>query len=131
MKLGELAKRAGVGVETVRFYQRRGLLGTPARQPGRTRDYTPEALADLRLIRRCVALGLTLAQTEALMRVRRSGRAPCRAAHDVLRAGVERMRTERRVLDERIARLERLLSTCPHAGPIDACPLLRGLAEGD
>lgn len=129
MKLGELARRAGVGVETVRFYQRKGLLGTPVREPGRTRDYPPEVLADLCLIRRCVGLGLTLAQTEALMRLRRTGRAPCSAAHDLLHEGAACMREERRVLDERIAAIERLLSSCANAGPVTACALLKTLEQ--
>ena len=48
MKIGEVAKAAGVGIDAVRFYEREGLLPEPARQPSGYRDYSPDAVLDLR-----------------------------------------------------------------------------------
>ncbi len=72
MTIGELARKAGVGVETVRYYQRRGLFPEPPRQPRSTREYSPEALDLLRFIRRARGLGFTIKEIEHLLVLRRS-----------------------------------------------------------
>jgi MerR family copper efflux transcriptional regulator len=72
MTIGELARSAGVGVETVRYYQRRGLFPEPPRQPRSTREYAPEALELLRFIRRARGLGFTIKEIERLLVLRRS-----------------------------------------------------------
>jgi DNA-binding transcriptional MerR regulator len=72
--IGELAKRAGVGVETVRYYQRRGLFPEPPRQARGIREYSPEALALLRFIRRARGLGFSLREVERLVALRRRGK---------------------------------------------------------
>ena len=72
LTIGELARRAGVGVETVRYYQRRGLFPEPPRQPRSTREYSPEALELLRFIRRARGLGFTIKEIEQLLVLRRS-----------------------------------------------------------
>ena len=76
MTIGELARRAGVGVETVRYYQRRGLFPEPPRSPRSTREYAPEALELLRFIRRARGLGFTIKEIEKLLALRRSRRDP-------------------------------------------------------
>ena len=65
--IGGLAKAAGVGVETVRYYQRRGLLPEPARPRGEVRRYGEEDLRRLRFIRRAQAAGFTLAEIGELL----------------------------------------------------------------
>ncbi len=65
--IGGLAKAAGVGVETVRYYQRRGLLPEPPRPPGEVRRYGDEDLKRLRFIRSAQAAGFTLAEIKELL----------------------------------------------------------------
>jgi MerR family mercuric resistance operon transcriptional regulator len=65
--IGRLAKAAGVGVETVRYYQRRGLLPEPARPPGEVRRYGESDLKRLRFIRSAQAAGFTLAEIKELL----------------------------------------------------------------
>ena len=72
MTIGELARQAGVGVETVRYYQRRGLLPEPPRQLRSIREYSPEALELLRFIRRARGLGFTVREVERLVGLRKS-----------------------------------------------------------
>lgn len=72
MTIGELARRAGVGVETVRYYQRRGLFPEPPRQPRGVREYTQEALDLLRFIRRARGLGFSVREVERLVALRRA-----------------------------------------------------------
>ena len=119
--IGGLAKAAGVGVETVRYYQRRGLLPEPARPPGEVRRYGDDDLRRLRFIRRAQAAGFTLEQIGELLALDRTDD----------RARVRQLATERlAALDERIAELEqsraaleRLRSTCA-SGRKGPCPIL-------
>ena len=119
--IGGLARAAGVGVETVRYYQRRGLLPEPPRPPGEIRRYGDQDLRRLRFIRRAQAAGFTLEQIGELLALDRTGD----------RARVRELATNRlAALDERIAELEqsraaleRLRSTCA-AGSKGPCPIL-------
>jgi MerR family mercuric resistance operon transcriptional regulator len=119
--IGGLAKSAGVGVETVRYYQRRGLLLEPPRPPGEIRRYGDDDLRRLRFIRRAQAAGFTLEQIGELLALDRTDD----------RVRVRELATERlAALDERIAELEqsraaleRLRSTCA-SGKKGPCPIL-------
>jgi MerR family transcriptional regulator, mercuric resistance operon regulatory protein len=124
--IGGLAKSAGVGVETVRYYQRRGLLAEPARPQGEVRRYGDEDLRRLRFIRRAQAAGFTLEQIGELLALDRTGdRARIRelavarlAALDAQIAGLEQSR----------AALERLRSTCA-TGNKGPCPIIEAFDE--
>ena len=125
MTIGELARAAGMGVETIRFYQRRGLIGTPARiGEGLTqgvRRYDAAHLRTLRFIRSAQAAGFTLEEIGELLRLDET--------HDRPRAralAAERLAA----LDRRIAELEaartalrRLASACA-ASEDGPCPIL-------
>jgi MerR family mercuric resistance operon transcriptional regulator len=119
--IGGLARAAGVGVETVRYYQRRGLLPEPARPPGEIRRYGPSDLQRLRFIRRAQAAGFTLEEIGELIALDRTDD----------RARVRALASERvAALDARIAELqasraalERLRSTCA-SGRKGPCPII-------
>jgi DNA-binding transcriptional MerR regulator len=66
LRSGELAERAGVNVQTLRYYERRGLLAAPARRPSGQREYAPDAVGLLRTIKAAQRLGFTLAEIEEL-----------------------------------------------------------------
>jgi MerR family transcriptional regulator, mercuric resistance operon regulatory protein len=67
LRTGELAERAGVNVQTLRYYERRGLLAVPARRPSGQREYPPDAVGLLRTIKAAQRLGFTLAEIEELL----------------------------------------------------------------
>jgi MerR family transcriptional regulator, mercuric resistance operon regulatory protein len=125
--IGGLARAAGVGVETVRYYQRRGLLPEPPRPPGEIRRYGDQDLRRLRFIRRAQAAGFTLEQIGELLALDRTGD----------RARVRELASNRlAALDERIAELEqsraaleRLRSTCA-SGSKGPCPILEAFDGG-
>lgn len=73
MTIGQLAQAAGVNVETVRYYQRRGLMSVPARPMGGQRRYPEEALRQITFIRRAQDLGFTLEEIAALLALARDG----------------------------------------------------------
>ena len=74
----ELAERAGVSTDTLRHYERKGLLAPPPRTRGGYRRYPPEALARVLLIRRALLVGFSLQELGAVLRERESGGTPCR-----------------------------------------------------
>jgi redox-sensitive transcriptional activator SoxR len=101
MKVGEVAARAGVNVETLRYYERRGLLPAPDREPSGHRRYNEETLRFLRAIKEAQALGFTLSEiAEVLKTVRRSG-APSEAIRVRMAAKIDE-------IDGRIAGLRRM-----------------------
>jgi DNA-binding transcriptional MerR regulator len=98
---GELARRAGVSADTLRHYERRGLLPAARRTPNGYRLYPAEALERVRLIQKALSLGFTLEELATFLRIRGGGRPPCRNVH---RTAVERLSE----LDGRIEELTRL-----------------------
>jgi DNA-binding transcriptional MerR regulator len=78
LSASELAERAGVSTDTLRHYERKGLLDLPARTKGGYRRYPPEALARVLLIRRALQVGFSLRDLGSLLREKARGGAPCR-----------------------------------------------------
>src|SRR5688572_33498059 len=74
----ELARLTGVSTDTLRHYERKGVLGIPARSKGGYRLYPPEAVGRVRLVRRALAIGFTLRDLAAALSERQRGGAPCR-----------------------------------------------------
>jgi DNA-binding transcriptional MerR regulator len=97
---GEAARRAGVGVETLRYYERRGLIPAPARRPSGQREYTPQDVRLVRAIKIAQRLGFTLAQTGEIVRV--TGR---RGGHDATLLQ-EQVEAKLREVEDRIRGLE-------------------------
>ena len=107
--IGRLAEAAGVHVETVRYYERRGLLEQPSRAPGSAyREYSDDDVWRLQLIGRAKALGFTLAEIRELLDGGRTSSAVLDAARSKLAAVVEQERGLARLR----GRLERLTDLC-------------------
>lgn len=128
MTIGQLAAAAGVHLETVRYYERRGLLAEPPRSPAGYRQYGPDELWRLRLIGRAKRLGFTLAEIADLLdgdAGRPGDGAPgpdqvLAAARDRIDAVDDAMRE---LVDQRM-RLEQLIGVCTD-GPAADCTALR------
>lgn len=123
MTIGELARRAGVGVETVRYYQRRGLFPEPPRVNRGTREYSPDALALLRFIRRARGLGFTIKEVERLITLRRGHKdtAELRKMIDTKVTGLQRVVKETQAVIRTLEGLAERLDkpTAPDRGPFD------------
>src|SRR6266849_2370164 len=99
LKVGELAERAGVGVQTLHYYERVGLLPKPGRSASNYRLYAPDALRRVQFIKKAQALGFTLEEIQEILGLRGQGRAPCRCVADVGKKHLQE-------LDARIAALQ-------------------------
>jgi len=129
MKIGDLAQRAGVGIDTVRYYERQGLLPAPARQASGYRVYDESDVARLRFVRRAKALGFTLVEIRDLLALsgrREDDMGGLKAAATEKLADVENKLAELTRIREG---LEALVASCPGHGALDKCPILNALAE--
>jgi MerR family copper efflux transcriptional regulator len=126
--IGEIARRVGIGVETVRFYEREGLVAPPPRSEAGYRLYPEEAVERLRFVRRAKELGFTLEQIRGLLQLRVGEGAACDAARGVAVARLEDV--EARIADlRRIAdALSRLITACEVQEGGSDCPILAALA---
>jgi DNA-binding transcriptional MerR regulator len=94
MKIGEVARDAGVSVDTVRFYERRGVLPEPERLPSGYRIYGPSTVERIRLARRLQALGLTLDEVIDALHSTDHGTATCASERGRLEAVLERIEAQ-------------------------------------
>lgn len=128
MKIGELAERVGVNVQTVRYYERRNLLPEPERTESGYREYDEHDIHRLQFILRAKDLGFTLSEIRELMELRVD---PDRTAEDVRKHALEKIAdTDARIRDlqEIRAGLQRLVAICEAHGPADECALMHTMA---
>jgi MerR family transcriptional regulator, mercuric resistance operon regulatory protein len=129
LTIGALAKAAGVGVETVRYYQRRGLISEPRRLYGTVRRYGEQDIRRLRFIRTAQELGFSLREiAELLMLVDGT---VCEDAQKIATEKLKQVRTRKTHLERIEAALAALLDRCRSEGGQTACPLIDALEEGN
>lgn len=126
LTIGKVAAAAAVNVETIRFYQRRGLLTEPPKSQGGFRYYDDATIARVRFVKRAQALGFSLEEVVGLLALEQSN--ACGPTHD---AAVRKLQ----LVDERITDLKRIRSTLKklvqqcEAGPAAiSCPIIESLA---
>jgi MerR family copper efflux transcriptional regulator len=110
LRVGAVAKAAGVGVQTLHYYERLGLLQKPKRSAANYRLYTPEAVRRVRFIKKAQALGLTLEETKQILDLKDHGREPCRKVAELgkkhlreIDARLTQLRTYRRALAQAVS----------------------------
>jgi DNA-binding transcriptional MerR regulator len=99
MRIGELAQLAGVSADTIRYYERLGLMPSPRRMANGYREYPDAAGSRLRVIRNAVQLGFPLEEIAKVLRIRDAGGAPCRQVRDYAQTLVAE-------IDQRMAQLQ-------------------------
>jgi len=127
LTIGQLAKKANVNLETIRYYERRGLVPEPPRNKSGHRVYPLEALKRTEFIKRCQALGFSLKEISELLSLRVGSGTTC---------GDVKARVETKIADveKRIVDLEKIReallsmsSKCVRTGPVGQCPILEEL----
>jgi DNA-binding transcriptional MerR regulator len=128
-RIGELARAAGATVQTIRYYERLGLLPPPARSASGYRLYSQEALERLRFIRQAQAARFRLEEIKEILRLRYAGRSPCDCVRKMLEQRLEDVERElvdlgrfRRVL-RRVLNRSQQLPRLPHSASA-ICPLI-------
>ena len=127
LTIGKVARGAGLAIDTVRYYEREGLLAKPARTLSGYRQYSADAVTRLRFIRQAKELGFSLSEIKELLSLRVDTRKSC---SDVKARAVHKIAD----VDRRIAQLKRmrlalakLSAECSGRGPTSDCPILETL----
>lgn len=127
MRIGELAKRSGCDVETIRYYEREGLLPRVARSEGNYRQYGEQDAEKLLFIRHCRSLGMSLADIRALQRFQSQPELACDEVNALLDRQLLQVREQIASLQQLQRQLQGLRSTCDaHLGARE-CGILRNL----
>ncbi len=131
LRIGEVARQAGIGVETVRFYEREGLLEEPNRKASGYREYDQEAVAVLRFIRRAKELGFTLKEIKALLELRLDSSATRAEVREQAKAKVADIEAKIADLERMRDSLQKLIKACHGKGALSGCPILNALEGSD
>jgi MerR family transcriptional regulator, copper efflux regulator len=128
LTIGRLAERAGVGVETIRFYEREGLLPIPDRTPAGYRMFAIGEVSRLRFIRRAQELGFSLAEIRQLLSLRVDD-VGCGAVRETAERKIETIDAKIRDLRRMKRALSDLCDACTGRGPASACAILDALYD--
>ena len=129
LKIGDLAKRAQCPAETIRYYEREGLLPEPTRTAGNYRLYSRAHLERLAFIRNCRSLDMTLEEIRQLLRVRDVPGENCDAAHRLLDEHIAHVATRVTELQQLERQLKALRRQCAPARLEKNCAILDGLGR--
>ncbi len=127
LSIGQLAKQAEVGVETVRFYEREGLLTEPERRQSGYRQYQSDTVDRLLFIRRAKELGFTLKEIKELLSLRVDEDKTCADVRQQAAAKITDIEERIRSLQRMKRALVKVTNTCSSSGPIGDCPILDAL----
>jgi Cd(II)/Pb(II)-responsive transcriptional regulator len=129
MKIGQLAQATGTQVETIRFYEREGLLPLPPRTEGNYRMYDAVHVARLAFIRHCRCLDMTLDEIRVLLRFKDAPQAACGEVDTLLEGHIGHVVTRIRELRALEKELRGLRAQCQPAGPSGDCGIIQGLEQ--
>jgi Hg(II)-responsive transcriptional regulator len=129
MRTGQVAAAAGVNLQTLRYYERRGLLAEPERGTSGYRAYPSEVVGVVRFIKQAQELGFSLSEVEALLALASGGPESCDAARELAIQKMEDL--DRRIASLRGMRtsLQTLVATCARPRAERECPMLRSIEE--
>ena len=128
LTIGKAATNADVGVETIRFYERKGLIEQPLKPlDGGYRIYPVETVARIRFIRQAQEIGFSLREIEELLSLRADPSADCSDVRERAAARLEEVDRKMEQLGRIRAALDKLIEACPGRGAIRACSIMESL----
>ena len=129
LTIGQVAEAADVNVQTIRYYERRGLFPTPRRTSAGYRQYADDAVARLRFIKHAQELGFSLKEIQDLLGLRVRHGTACDAVERKTKNKIEVVQQRIRDLQHMKRTLERLAAACAARRPTDDCPILEVLED--
>lgn len=128
MRIGELAKRTGTDVETVRYYEKAGLLAEPVRNAVGYREYQEEHQERLQFIRHCRSLQMSLADVRVLLDLKSNPSAGCQSVNELLDHHIDRIRTQMEGLRALETQLTTLRQQCGEPHSVQECAIIQNLS---
>ncbi len=127
LTIGEVAKQTGIGVETVRFYEKSGLIDEPPRTEAGYRQYPEDTASRVRFIRHAKELGFTLTEIKELLNLRLDPTTTCEDVRQVAEEKLRNVRAKIQSLQAIEMALGELIGACAVGGPEGECPILEAL----
>jgi MerR family mercuric resistance operon transcriptional regulator len=127
LTIGQVARRAGFGIETVRFYERNGLIEEPPRRASGYRQYPETVIARLHFIKRAKELGFSLREIKELLSLRLDPAATCSDIRERAEAKIADIEGKIQSLARMKEALTGLTTSCGGMGPVYECPILEAL----
>ena len=127
MKIGEMASRVGCSIQTIRYYEREGLLPTARRSSGNFRLYGQEELAILTFIKHCRALDIPLGDIKVLLQLKASPNSSCDSINTMIARHLEKVRQKVEELHALEASLVEMANSCQDDRTITDCGILHSL----
>ena len=129
LSIGDVATKSGVRVETVRYYEREGLIPKAIRAHNGYRRFVPEAVTHIRLIQSAQSLGFTLQEVGELLSLKANATNSCRSVRETARTRLTDIEQKIAVLTRMRDALLPLVEACKEEKPIADCPILNALDE--
>jgi len=130
MKIGMVAKKTGIGIETIRFYEREGLIATPDRGPSGYREYSDDIEIRLSFIRRAKDLGFSLKEIKDLLSLKAKPKSKCEAVKKKAMKKIAEVDEKINQLDTIKSALDGLVKSCNSESPTSDCPILDAFERG-
>ncbi len=124
LSIGQVAKQVGVGVETIRFYERKGLLEKPKRNASGYRQYSQEAIGRISFIKQAKKLGFSLNEISELLSLRVDPDTTCKMVKARAIAKITNIDSKIEVLQNMKLAIVKLTASCQGTGPTSECPIL-------
>ena len=131
LKIGEVAERGGVNLQTIRYYEREGLLSKPPRLASGYRAFPDSAVRRVRFIKRAQELGFSLGEIKELLSLRIEQKRDGSAVRSLAQAKIADIEEKIRTLHRMKKVLSRLTERCPGCGPTSDCPILESIDSGE
>ena len=129
LTIGQVARKAGVGVETVRFYERKGLIADPPRRQSGYRQYDEQVIDRLRFIRGAKELGFTLKEIQELLSLKLERTSKCADVKSRAEAKIADIEAKVHTLQKMKKALVKLAKSCSGHGTSGECPILEALEK--
>ncbi|ANA35022.1 Mercuric resistance operon regulatory protein [Ralstonia mannitolilytica] len=129
MKIGELAQRTGISIETIRFYEAQGLLPPPARAANNYRVYTPEHAEQLAFIAKCRSLDMAHTEIRRLLELQANPQASCEEINNLLDEHLRHVQARIAELNDLKQQIEAIGRRCTTAASVAECGVLQSLHE--
>ncbi len=129
LTIGKLSKKTGVGIDTIRYYERQGLIPEPRRRESGYRQYSGEMVKRIQFIRHAKDLGFSLKEINELLSLRLDPKTKCSVVKNRAEAKISDIEEKILNLQRMKKALAKLMKACSGRGPISKCPILEALEK--
>jgi MerR family transcriptional regulator, copper efflux regulator len=127
--IGQVAKRSGISVETIRYYEKEGLLEEPERKESGYRQYQQDAITRLSFIKQGKELGFSLREISELLSIKSDGKNLCHEVKQLAQEKLDNIESKIKMLQRMRKSLKKLVDSCPGQAALNECPILDALEK--